>query len=135
MQDERGRLVAVVAKVDPDRQSRRLLVLLLEDAATGPGFARAAQEIGLNPVIENWQANLWRATVEPRTLTDAGVPLAIGDIEHLRAFGAHPAVEEVTGGAPSPRIWLVTGTAISMPRSLMRWAVVVSYWWLETRLP
>ncbi len=103
VQDEHGRIVAVVAKVHPDRERRRLLVLPLEDAATGGGFVRAAESVGLLPVVEDWRADVWRSNVaDLRTLTDAGVPVTIGQVKDLRAIGVHPAVGNDSDRDPYP---------------------------------
>ncbi len=87
--DEYDRLVALVAKVHPDRRQRRLLVVPVEDATTDPAFASEAAAVGLDPTVEDHQAPLWRHSVDPRALTAAGVPARVADVEDLRAFGVH----------------------------------------------
>ena len=95
--DEHERLVAVVVKVHPARQRRRLLVLAVASAAVDEGFAHAAALVGLDAVVEDRRAPMWRAAVSARSLAPAGVPVAAGDVEDLGVFGVHAAVAADTG--------------------------------------
>ena len=87
--DRRTRLVGLVAKVHPDRQQRRLLVVPVEEAAKDPAFAAAAAAVGLDPVVEDFQAAAWRQSVEPRALAVSGVPVKVAEVTDLRVFGVH----------------------------------------------
>ena len=87
--DQQTRLVGLIAKAHPGRQQRRLLVVPIEDAAGDPGFAAAAAAVGLDPIVEDYQAPLWRQSVEPRALIATGVPLTVADVEDLKVFGVH----------------------------------------------
>jgi hypothetical protein len=87
--DEHARLVALVVKVHPSRQQRRLLVVLIGEAATDPGFADASASVGLDPTVEDHQAPRWRESVDPRVLTATGVPPTVTDVKDLRVFGVH----------------------------------------------
>lgn len=98
--DEHDRLVALVAKVHPDRQQRRLLIVPVEDAINDPAFASEAAAVGLDPTVEDHQAPLWRHSVDPRALTAAGVPARVADIENLRAFGVHSPPTDGRGPYP-----------------------------------
>ena len=95
--DEHERLVAIVVRVHPERQRRRLLVVAVASAAVDDGFAQAATLVGLDPVVEDRRAPLWRAAVSARSLAPAGVPVAAGDVEDLGVFGVHAAVAADTG--------------------------------------
>jgi hypothetical protein len=95
--DEHERLVAVVVKLHPARQRRRLLVLPVARVAVDEGFAQAATVVGLDAVVEDRRAPMWRAAVSARSLAPAGVPVAAGDVEDLGVFGVHAAVAADTG--------------------------------------
>jgi tetratricopeptide (TPR) repeat protein len=100
--DEHGRLVGVVVRAHPERQRRRLLVALFEEACLDPAFPEAAQSVGLHPVVEDRLAPAWRGSVNARSLTPAGVPAAVGYIEDLRVFGVHAVLASDTGTGPYP---------------------------------
>ncbi|MGI9004495.1 MAG: tetratricopeptide repeat protein [Pseudonocardia sp.] len=85
--DEHERLVALVAKVHPNRQQRRLLVVPLDVVSEDPAFATAAETVGLDPTVEDRDAPRWRASVDPRALTAAGAPQRVVDVEDLAVFG------------------------------------------------
>ena len=102
VRDEHGRLIAVVVKAHPDRQHRRLFVVPVEHLARDPGFARAAGDLGLNPVVEHRFAPVWRSNVDCRALTEEGVPAAAGDVADPGVFGVHTAVADDTRGGPLP---------------------------------
>src|SRR5262249_38096229 len=51
--DAHGRLVGLVARAVAHRQQRRLLVLPIETVVAGAGFASAAAQVGLDPVLED----------------------------------------------------------------------------------
>jgi tetratricopeptide (TPR) repeat protein len=87
--DERTRLVGLVVGAHPARQQRRLLVVPVENAESGPGFPAAAAVVGLDPTVEDYQAPSWRQGVEPQALTASGLPPVVADIEDLRIFGVH----------------------------------------------
>jgi hypothetical protein len=89
VRDTHDRLIGLVAQVRPDREQRRLLVLPVEVLASDPGFAAAAGRVGLDPVIEDHDAPLWRLAVDPRTLSAAGTPEIAADIKDLEALGVH----------------------------------------------
>lgn len=95
--DRHGRLVGLVVRAHPQRQQRRLLVVPLADAAEDPAFAAAAAAVGLDPVLEDVAAPVWRRSVEPRALTPAGVPLAVDDIADLAVFGVHGSAAAAHG--------------------------------------
>ncbi|MGH3751826.1 MAG: trypsin-like peptidase domain-containing protein [Pseudonocardiaceae bacterium] len=95
--DEHARLVGLVAKVHPARQQRRLLVVPVEDVANEPTFASAAAALGLDPVVEDRQAPVWRQGVDPHALTVAGVPSKVTDVEGLRAFGVKGLSSDARG--------------------------------------
>ena len=78
-----------MVKAHPARQRRRLLVVPIEDAESDPGFPDAAAAVGLDPVVEDYRAPVWRQGVEPRALTARGLPPAVADAEDLRIFGVH----------------------------------------------
>lgn len=131
--DEHDRLVALVAKVHPDRRQRRLLVVPVEDAATDPAFASEAAAVGLDPTVEDHQAPLWRHSVDPRALTAAGVPARVADVGDLRAVGVHSS--PVDGQGRYPATWRGTGTVTWTRRWRMpERAVAASCWWSVTRL-
>ena len=101
--DEHERLVAIVVRAHPERQRRRLLVLAVASAAVDNGFAHAATLVGLDAVVEDRRAPLWRAAVSTRSLAPAGVPVAAGDVEDLGVFGVHAAVAADTGSDANVR--------------------------------
>ncbi|MGH8897114.1 MAG: trypsin-like peptidase domain-containing protein [Egibacteraceae bacterium] len=98
--DEHDRLVALVVKVHPDRQQRRLLVVLVEDTASDPAFVSAAAVVGLDPAVEDRQAPLWRQSVDPGALTAAGVPPRVADVTDLRVLGVRGAFPDTAGLYP-----------------------------------
>jgi TPR repeat protein len=100
--DEHGRLIAVVVKVHPDRQQRRLFVVPVAHLARDPGFVRVAGDLGLNPVLEDRFAPVWRRNVDCRALTEEGVPAAAADVADRGVFGVHTAVAEDIPGSPIP---------------------------------
>jgi tetratricopeptide (TPR) repeat protein len=100
--DEHGRLLGVVVEAVPQRQHRRLLVVLCEEACLDPGFADAARSVGLDPIVEDRLSPTWRGSVDARSLTPAGVPAAVGYLEDLGTFGVHAAVAADTGTGPFP---------------------------------
>jgi TPR repeat protein len=100
--DEHGRLIAVVVKVHPDRQQRRLFVVPIAHVARDPGFVRAARDVGLNPVVEDRFAPVWRCNVDCRALTQEGVPAAAAEVAEPEVFGVHTAVAEDIRGGPLP---------------------------------
>jgi TPR repeat protein len=102
VRDEHGRLIAVVVKVHPDRQQRRLFVVPVAHLARDPGFVRAARELGLDPVLEDRFAPVWRCNVDCRALTQQGVPAAAADVAEPAVFGVHTAVAEDIRGGPLP---------------------------------
>jgi hypothetical protein len=95
--DEHERLVAIVVKVHPDRQQRRLRVLAVQDVAMQEGFGQALSAVGVEAVVEDRRAPMWRTTVSPGSLTAAGVPARAGEIEDLGVLGVHAAVAADTG--------------------------------------
>ena len=95
--DEHGRLVALVAKVHPARQQRRLLVVPVNVIGNDPAFVSAAVAVGLDPTVEDHQAPWWRESVDPQALTPAGVPSRVADVEDLRAFGVHSSSSHAFG--------------------------------------
>jgi TPR repeat protein len=100
VRDEHGRLIAVVVKVHPDRQQRRLFVVPVAHLARNRGFARAARDVGLNPVVEDRFAPVWRCNVDCRALTQEGVPAAAAEVAEPGVFGVHTAVaEDIRGGS------------------------------------
>jgi TPR repeat protein len=102
VRDEHGRLIAVVVKVHPDRQQRRLFVVPVAHLAQDPGFVRAARDVGLNPVVEDRFAPVWRCNVDCRALTQEGVPAAAAEVAEPGVFGVHTAVAEDIRGGPLP---------------------------------
>jgi TPR repeat protein len=102
VRDEDGRLIAVVVKVHPDRQQRRLFVVPVAHLAQDPGFVRAARDVGLNPVVEDRFAPVWRCNVDCRALTQEGVPAAAAEVAEPAVFGVHTAVAEDIRGGPLP---------------------------------
>jgi TPR repeat protein len=102
VRDEHGRLIAVVVKVHPDRQQRRLFVVPVAHLARDPGFVRAARDVGLNPVVEDRFAPVWRCNVDCRALTQEGVPAAAAEVAEPEVFGVHTAVAEDIRGGPLP---------------------------------
>jgi TPR repeat protein len=100
VRDEHGRLIAVVVKVHPDRQQRRLFVVPVAHLARDQGFVRAARDVGLNPVVEDRFAPVWRCNVDCRALTQEGVPAAAAEVAEPGVFGVHTAVaEDIREGA------------------------------------
>ncbi|MGH3791703.1 MAG: tetratricopeptide repeat-containing S1 family peptidase, partial [Pseudonocardiaceae bacterium] len=95
--DEHARLVGLVAKAHPARQQRRLLVVPVEAVAHEPGFASAAASLGLDPVVEDHQAPVWRHGVDPHALTAAGIPSTVTNVEDLRAFGVKGLASDARG--------------------------------------
>jgi Trypsin-like peptidase domain len=85
--DQWRRLVGLVAKVHPERQSRRLLVVPIEEAASDPNFRKAAAAVELDPAVEDFRAETWRKSVEPESLTTARVPGPVADVADLKVFG------------------------------------------------
>ena len=102
VRDEHGRLIAVVVKVHPDRQQRRLFVVSVAHLARDPGFVGAARDLGLNPVLEDRFAPVWRCNVDGRALTQEGVPAAAADVLEPGLFGVHTAVASEIRGDPLP---------------------------------
>jgi tetratricopeptide (TPR) repeat protein len=102
VQDEHERLVAIVVKVHPNRQQRRLLVLPVEELAVGEAFERAAVLVGLDPVVEDRRAPAWRASVVPRSLARSGTPMPFSQIDNPRVLGVHAAVAADTGTGAYP---------------------------------
>jgi TPR repeat protein len=102
VRDEYGRLIAVVVKAHPDRQQRRLFVVPVGHLARDPAFARAAGDLGLDPVVEHRFAPVWRRNVDCRGLTEEGVPAAAGDVADPGVFGVHTAVADDTRGGSLP---------------------------------
>jgi uncharacterized protein len=100
--DEHGRLIAVVVKVHPNRQQRRLFVVPVAHLARDAGFVRVAGDVGLNPVLEDRFAPVWRRTVDCRALTEEGVPAAAADVAEPGVFGVHTAVAHDIRGSPIP---------------------------------
>jgi tetratricopeptide (TPR) repeat protein len=98
--DEHDRLVALVVKVHPDRQQRRLLAVPIEVVANDPTFASEAAAVGLDPIVEDHQAPVWRRSVDPQALTAAGAPAMVADVESLRAFGVHSPPADGRGPYP-----------------------------------
>ena len=102
VRDEHGRLIAVVVKVHPDRQQRRLFVVPVAHLTRDPGFVSAAQELGLDPVLEDRFAPMWRCNVDCRSLTEEGVPAAAADVVEPALFGVHTAVASDVLRGPLP---------------------------------
>jgi TPR repeat protein len=102
VRDEHGRLIAVVVKVHPDRQQRRLFVVPVAHLAGDPGFVRPARDVGLNPVVEDRFAPVWRCSVDCRALTQEGVPAAAAEVVKPDVFGVHTAVAEDIRGDRLP---------------------------------
>lgn len=98
--DEHDRLVALVVKVHPDRQQRRLLAVPIEVVATDPTFASEAAAVGLDPIVEDHQAPVWRRSMDPQALTAGGAPARVADVESLRAFGVHNPPADGRGPYP-----------------------------------
>jgi hypothetical protein len=103
VRDEHGRLIAVVAKVHPDRQQRRLFVVPVAHLARDPGFVGAARDVGLDPVLEDRFAPVWRCNVDCRGLTQEGVPATAAAVAEPGVFGVHTAVAEDLRGGPLPK--------------------------------
>ncbi len=97
--DEHGRLVGLVAKVHPNRQQRRLLVIPIETTANDPTFASAAAMVGLDPTIEDHQAPVWRQSVDPHALRAEGTPLRVADVTDFRALGVHGLSSDARGSS------------------------------------
>jgi TPR repeat protein len=102
VRDEHGRLIAVVVKVHPNRQQRRLFVAPVAHLARDPGFVRVAGDLGLNPVLEDRFAPTWRCHVDCRALTEEGVPAAAADVVEPSVFGVHTAIAHDVRGSPIP---------------------------------
>jgi hypothetical protein len=96
-------LIAVVAKVHPDRQQRRLFVVPVAHLARDPGFVGAARDVGLDPVLEDRFAPVWRCNVDCRGLTQEGVPATAAAVAEPGVFGVHTAVAEDLRGGPLPK--------------------------------
>lgn len=56
VRDNLGRLVGLVVEVHPERQQRRLLVLMLEGIVDSEGFAAAATRLNWRPMLEDSEA-------------------------------------------------------------------------------
>ena len=100
VRDEHDRVVAVVVKVHPDRQQRRLLVVSVEDAASDGGFSDAGLQLGFDPVVEDRLAPTWRANVVPGSRSAAGTPVRPCELKDLSVFGVHVAVAPETDRDP-----------------------------------
>jgi hypothetical protein len=98
--DEHDRLVALVIKVHPERQQRRLLAVSVEVVANDPTFAAEAAAVGLDPIIEDHEAPVWRRCVDPQWLSAAGAPTRVADVHSLRTFGVHSRLADSCGTYP-----------------------------------
>jgi uncharacterized protein len=58
--------------------------------------------VGLNPVVEDRFAPVWRCNVDCRALTQEGVPAAAAEVAEPEVFGVHTAVAEDIRGGPLP---------------------------------
>jgi tetratricopeptide (TPR) repeat protein len=96
--DEHRRIIGIVAQARPDRQRRRLLVLPSEAFATDAEFSAAASSVGFDAVIEDFHAPIWNSAVESRSLTPAGAPDLVGQIDDFTVFGVHRAASSASRG-------------------------------------
>ena len=103
VRDEHGRLIAVVVKVHPDRQQRRLFVVPVAHLARDPGFVRAAGDLGLNPVLEDRFAPVWRCNVDCRGADSRGSSRRLRLMSRNRECSeCTPRLAEDIRGGPLP---------------------------------
>jgi tetratricopeptide (TPR) repeat protein len=97
--DGNERVIAIVARTPRGRQQRRLLVLPSEAFATDADLSAAASRVGFNAVLADFHAPTWNSAVDSRSLTPAGAPDLVGQIDDFTVFGTHRAAPSASGGA------------------------------------